>query len=83
MKWSDFELNWGRPLISILAIFNEKLLKFKFAHLETVNFTMLETEDQIKQIKVKSFYDYTNLLRKNEIILDHNERSEYILKKII
>ena len=83
MKWSDFELNWGRPLISILAIFNEKLLKFKFAHLETVNFTMLETEDQIKQIKVKSFNDYTNLLRKNEIILDHNERSEYILKKII
>ena len=83
MKWSDFELNWGRPLISILAIFNEKLLKFKFAHLETVNFTMLETEAQIKQIKVKSFYDYTNLLRKNEIILDHNERSEYILKKII
>ena len=83
MKWSDFELNWGRPLISILAIFNEKLLKFKFAHLDTVNFTMLETEDQIKQIKVKSFYDYTNLLRKNEIILDHNERSEYILKKII
>ena len=83
MKWSDFELNWGRPLISILAIFNKKLLKFKFAHLETVNFTMLETEDQIKQIKVKSFNDYTNLLRKNEIILDHNERSEYILKKII
>ena len=83
MKWSDFDLNWGRPLISILAIFNEKLLKFKFAHLETVNFTMLETEEQIKQIKVKSFYDYKNLLRKNEIILDHNERSEYILKKII
>ena len=36
MKWSDFELNWGRPLISILAIFNEKFLKFNFAHLESV-----------------------------------------------
>tara|TARA_B100001175_G_scaffold309252_1_gene310695 strand:+ start:1116 stop:3170 length:2055 start_codon:yes stop_codon:yes gene_type:complete len=83
MKWSNFDLNWGRPLISILAIFNEKLLEFKFAHLESVNFTMLETDDQIKQIKVKSFNDYINLLRKNEIILDHNERSEYILKKII
>ncbi len=83
MKWSDFELNWGRPLISILAIFNEKLLKFKFAHLETVNFTMLETDDQIKQIKVKTFDDYANLLRKYNIVLDHNKRSEYILKKII
>ena len=83
MKWSDFELNWGRPLISILAIFNEKFLKFNFAHLESVNFTMLENNDQIKQIKVKNFNDYLNLLEQNEIILDHNKRKEYILKKII
>ena len=83
MKWSDFELNWGRPLISILAIFNERLLKFNFAHLESVNFTMLENNDQIKQIKVKNFNDYLNLLGQNEIILDHNKRTEYILKKIV
>ena len=83
MKWSDFELNWGRPLISILAIFNERLLKFNFAHLESVNFTMLENNDQIKQIKVKNFNDYLNLLEQNEIILDHNKRKEYILKKIV
>jgi len=83
MKWSDFELNWGRPLISILAIFNEKFLKFNFAHLESVNFTMLENNDQIKQIKVKNFNDYLNLLEQNEIILDHNKRKEYILKKIV
>ena len=83
MKWSDFELNWGRPLISILAIFNENFLKFNFAHLESVNFTMLENNDQIKQIKVKNFNDYLNLLEQNEIILDHNKRKEYILKKIV
>ncbi|OUW48585.1 MAG: glycine--tRNA ligase subunit beta, partial [Candidatus Pelagibacter sp. TMED196] len=83
MKWSDFELNWGRPLISILAIFNERLLKFNFDHLETVNFTMLETEDQINQVKVKTFDDYLNLLAQNEIILDHNKREKYISKKII
>ena len=83
MKWSDFELNWGRPLISILAIFNEKFLKFNFAHLESVNFTMLENNDQIKQIKVKNFNDYLNLLEQNEIILAHNKRTEYILKKIV
>ncbi len=83
MKWSDFELNWGRPLISILAIFNERLLKFNFDHLETVNFTMLETEDQINQVKVKTFDDYLNLLAQNEIILDHNKREKYVSKKII
>jgi len=26
MRWSDFNLNWGRPLKSILAIFDKKKL---------------------------------------------------------
>ena len=39
MRWSNYDLNWGRPLRSILAIFNKKHLKFKYAHLESVNFT--------------------------------------------
>src|SRR6056300_542481 len=29
MRWSDFNLNWGRPLKSILAIFDKKKLKKK------------------------------------------------------
>ena len=29
MRWSDFSLNWGRPLKSILAIFDRKKLTFK------------------------------------------------------
>ena len=32
MKWGDFDLNWGRPLKSILAIFDNKPLLFKFHH---------------------------------------------------
>ena len=42
MKWSDYELNWGRPLRSILAIFGNKVLNFKYEHLETSNFTYIE-----------------------------------------
>jgi len=33
MKWGNFDLNWGRPLKSILAIFDKKKLTFNFHHL--------------------------------------------------
>ena len=82
MKWADYDLNWGRPLRSILAIFDKKPLKFKYAHLETVNFTIIEEYGEIKQKKIKDFDEYQNFLKKNEIILDHNERAEFISKKI-
>ena len=28
MRWSDFNLSWGRPLKSILAIFDKKKINF-------------------------------------------------------
>ena len=30
MKWGDFDLNWGRPLKSILSIFDKQVINFKF-----------------------------------------------------
>ena len=32
MRWSNYELSWGRPLKSILALFDNKIIKFKFFH---------------------------------------------------
>ena len=29
MKWGNFDLNWGRPLKSILCVFDKKVVKFK------------------------------------------------------
>jgi len=82
MKWSDYDLNWGRPLISILSIFNNKHLKFKYAHLESVNFTLLEEDTEIKEKKIKNFEDYNLFLKKNGIILDHEKRAKFISDKI-
>ena len=41
MKWSTYDLNWGRPLKSILAIFNKKEINFNFFHLKSGNLTLL------------------------------------------
>ena len=82
MRWSDYDLNWGRPLRSIMAIFNKKILRFKFSHLETVNFTLLEEYGDIKQKKIKDLGEYKNFLINNRIILDHNQREKFISQKI-
>ena len=82
MKWSDYELSWGRPLRFILSVFDQKHLKFKYSHLETVNFTVIEEDTEIKQKKIKDFQEYQEFLKRNEIILDHNKREKLISEKI-
>ena len=82
MKWSDHDLNWGRPLRSILGVFDNKILKFKFAHLESVNFTIIEQYGEMIQKKIHNLEEYFKILKNNEIILDQNERASFISKKI-
>ena len=51
MRWGEYELNWARPLKSILAIFDHKTLIFKFHHLESSNVTFLDKEFESKTKK--------------------------------
>ena len=82
MKWSNYDLTWGRPLRSIFAIFNNKKLTFNFSHLETTENIFIEQDLISKSSKIKNFKDYKAFLKINRIILDQNERKEIILKKI-
>tara|TARA_B100000945_G_scaffold113925_1_gene90354 strand:+ start:2809 stop:4863 length:2055 start_codon:yes stop_codon:yes gene_type:complete len=82
MRWSDYNLSWGRPLRSILSIFDRKHLKFKYAHLDTVNYTLLEENTDIKQKKISDFNGYISFLSKKGIVLDHNKRAKLISEKI-
>tara|TARA_A100001011_G_scaffold373238_1_gene432435 strand:- start:332 stop:2386 length:2055 start_codon:yes stop_codon:yes gene_type:complete len=82
MKWSDHELNWGRPLRSILAIFGNKVLNFKYEHLETSNFTYIEENSSLNQKRIYNFSEYKNLLKNYSIILDQTEREKLINDKI-
>ena len=82
MRWSDFNLNWGRPLKSILAIFDKKKLTFNFHHLTSSNSTFIDKEfEENKKIFV-DFKDYNNFFKKLNIIIDHNLRKNLIEKKL-
>ena len=82
MRWSDYNLMWGRPLRSIFARFNNNKLLFKFDHLETNDEVIIEQDLIIKTKKIKNFAEYLAFLKSHEIIVDHEEREKIILKKI-
>ncbi len=48
MKWGNYELFWGRPLKSIMCLFNGTSLNFAFFHLKSSNKTFINKDDEIK-----------------------------------
>jgi glycyl-tRNA synthetase beta chain len=81
MKWSSYDLNWGRPLRSIIALFNNKVINFDYFHLQSNNLTLVDGTNGEKQKKVSNFKSYLSILKSKNIVLDHEKRKEIILKK--
>jgi len=82
MKWGNYELNWPRPLKSIIALFNEKIIKFNLFHLISDNTLITELDNETKSNKVSSYNSYISLLKNENIILDQDKRKNIILKKM-
>ncbi len=82
MRWSDFSLSWGRPLKSILAIFDKKKLTFNFHHLTSSNTSFIDKEFEEKKKIFTDFKDYNNFFKKINITIDHNLRKNFIEKKL-
>ena len=49
MRWSDHSLQWGRPLKSLIAIFDSKFIDFAYHHLKSCNFIILDKEFEDKK----------------------------------
>ena len=82
MRWADHSLVWGRPLKSILALFDNKVIQFNFHHLLSNNMTFSDEVMEEGQKKVKNFTSYLKLLDSKKIILDQKLRKQLIVKQI-
>jgi len=82
MRWGNFNLNWARPLKSILAVFDSKSLIFKFHHITCSNTTYIDKEFEDKKKIFKDFKTYKNFFYQLGIIIDHDLRKEFIKKEI-
>jgi len=86
MKWGEFDLNWGRPLKSILSIFDKKVINFEFHHLISSNSTFIDQDLEEKKKAFKNFKEYEKFFEKKGIIVDQNKRLKIInqrFKKIL
>ena len=81
MKWGEFDLNWGRPLKSILSVFDKKIISFKFHHLNSSNSTFLDTNFEEKKKTFIDFKSYQKHFKKYGIIIDQNKRKEIIKRQ--
>ena len=78
MKWGDFSLNWGRPLKSILAVFDKKIVNFKFHHLVSSNTTFTDKDLENKKKIFINFNAYKKYFEKQAIYIDQNQRLKII-----
>ncbi|MDB0045739.1 glycine--tRNA ligase subunit beta [Candidatus Pelagibacter sp.] len=82
MVWGNYNLSWARPLKSILAVFDDKSLDFKFHHLISSNTTFTDKEFEDKKKIFKNFKNYKDFFNQSGIIIDHVLRKEFIIKEI-
>ena len=82
MIWGNYNLSWARPLKSILAVFGNKSLDFKFHHLISSNTTFTDKEFEDKKKIFKTFKSYKDFFNQSGIIIDHELRKDFIIKKI-
>ena len=81
MKWGPYSLNWARPLKSILAVFENKSLGFKFHHLTCSNTTFIDKEFEDKKKIFKDFKSYKDFFNQSGIMINHTLRKEFIIKE--
>ena len=81
MKWADYDLSWGRPLKSVIAIFSNKIINFNFFHLKSHNLTFSDDINSGGQRKISNYKSYLNVLKSQKIVLDQEKRKKIIIKK--
>ena len=82
MKWGEHDLYWGRPLKSILGVFDGQSLKFKFHHLVSSNATFVDKEFEEKMKNFNNFSSYLSYFKKLNVIIDNDLRKNYIEKQL-
>ncbi len=81
MKWGEFDLDWGRPLKSIMSVFDKKVVNFQFHHISSSNYTFLDKDFEEKKKFFKDFKSYEKHLKKQGTLVDQDKRKKFIEKE--
>ena len=81
MKWGEYDLNWGRPLKSILSVFDSKVINFQFHHISSSNSTYIDKDFEEKRKNFTNFKSYEKYFKSQGILLDQDKRRELIKRE--
>ncbi len=73
---------WIRPIRNILCLFGSEIIAFEFAGQKSNNFTYGNFLYNLEAIKVENAEQYQEILSKNFVIIDQEERKKTIIKQI-
>jgi len=84
MRWlSDkSQTRWVRPIRSILAIFDGKIIDFEFAEIKSGKKTFGHNLLSKKVLTINNFGEYQQKLEENFVIIDQDERKKFIISEI-
>ena len=82
MRWGNYEMYWGRPLKSIMAIFGGKVLSFKYHHIKSTNKTFIDKDLEEKNKFFKDFKSYKTYFSRQKVLIDNTERKKYIINNL-
>ncbi len=76
MRWNvegfEYQPQWIRPIRNLLCLFDNEIVDIEFANLKSNNLTFLNCQKKAKQINdINSYFD---LIKKQNIIIDFNQR---------
>ncbi len=83
MKWSDKKLTFPRPIQYFVLMFNDKVIPFEIEGIKSGNCTRGHFVQHNKMIEISKISEYTEKLKENGVILNHDERKDLIQKELI
>jgi glycyl-tRNA synthetase beta chain len=78
MKWDETGIKWVRPLLNILAIYDQKIVDIRFGDLVANNLTYGHTFYSKKAVEIFDFDSYKKALSNNYVMFNQDERISFI-----
>ena len=82
MRWADLDIEFARPIYSILALLGKSVIPFQLGNLKTSRYTHGHYFMSPGKIKITDADDYVDALRSAHVLVDIDERREKLKQDI-
>lgn len=82
MRWADLDIEFARPIHTILALLGNKVIPFQFGNLKSGRYTHGHSFMSPAKIKLEAPEDYIDALRSAHVIADIDQRRSMLQQGI-